>query len=137
MTKIASKGTALQLSISAVFTTVAQVTSIDGPDSEVETFDSTSLDSGVGKETDVTGFVVGGTVSGELFFDPVAATHQALTDVITAPAVSSWKIIWSDAASTEWPFSGVLKKLTPKAALAEGLTASFEIELDGMVTYPT
>jgi len=137
MTKVASKGTALQLSISAVFTTVVQITNIDGPDSEVQSFDSTSLDSGVGMEKDVTGFVDGGNVSGECFFDPVAVTHQALTDVITAPAVSSWKIVWSDAASTEWPFSGILKKFTPTAALAEGLKAAFEIELDGMVTYPT
>lgn len=135
--KIASKGTALQLSIASVFTTIVQVMEITGPGAKPETFDATALDSGVGREKKPTGYADGGTVTFSLFFDPVAATHQALTDLITAPVVSSWKVIWSDAASTEWPFSGTLSGFEPNAALEDGLKADGEITLDGIPTYPT
>ena len=137
MTKIASKGTELQLSIASTFTTIAQVMEISGPSAEVQTFDATALDSGVGREKKPTGFVDGGAVDFSMFFDPVATTLQALTDLILAPAVASWKTIWSDAASTEWPFSGILKSCTPKASLDDGLKADCQIELDGLCTYPT
>lgn len=137
MTKIASKGTALKLSVASVYTTVGALDSIDAPDVEVQTFDATALDSGVGMETKPTGFVKGGTASGSGFFDPVLAMHQALTDLITTPAVALWKIVWSDSASTEWPFSGVLTKFQPKAAIGDGLKFDWSIILDGMVSYPT
>lgn len=137
MAKNKSKGTALQLEIATVFTTIAGVTSLDGPDPEVKTFDATSLDGGVGEEVEPTGYVKGGNVSGKLFFDPVAATLQALTDLLLAPAVVNWKILWSDAATTAWPFAGILKKVKPAAEISNGLLADFEIELDGLVAYPT
>lgn len=137
MAKIASKGTALQLSIATVFTTIAGVTEISGPDAEVQTFDATALDGGAGREHEPTGYVEGGTVSWSMFFDPVAATLQALTDLITTPAVASWKLKWSDSATTEWPFSGILTKCTPSASLDDGLKADGELKLDGIVSYPT
>ena len=137
MTQIKSKGTVLQLDIASTYTTIAQVTNVTAPDAEVETFDATHLGSGTGREKEPTGFVEGGTVSLSLFFDPVETTHQALTDLITTPAVSDWKIIWSDSGSTEWDFSGVLKSFTPTAELADGLKADVSIELDGIVSYPT
>ena len=135
MTQIPSKGTTLQLDIASTFTEVAQVISLTAPDAEVETFDATHLGSSTGREKEPTGFVEGGTVSLSLFFDPTETTHQAMTDLITTPAVSSWKIVWSD--TTEWPFSGVLKSFTPTAELADGLKADVSIELDGIVSYPT
>lgn len=137
MAKNKSKGTVIKLEIATVFTTIAGVQSLDGPDPEVGTFNATALDSGVGEEVKPTGYVKGGTVSGKLFFDPVAATLQALTDLLLAPAVVAWKIVWSDAAATEWPFNGILKKVKPAAEISNGLLADFEIELDGLVTYPT
>lgn len=132
---VASKGTALKLSISAVFTTIAALIDLNGPDAEVQVFDSTGLDSGTGMQFDPTGYVNGGRVSGNLHFTPTAATHQALTDLITAPAVSSWKEIFPD--TTEWPFSGILLRFTPRAAVNDGLKAAIEIKLDDICTYPT
>lgn len=137
MTKIASKGTALQLDIASTYTTIAQVMEITGPGPEVGRFAANALDGAVGIEKVPTGYVDGGTVSWEMFFDPVAATHQALTDLITAPAVANWKEIWSDAAATEWPFAAILTKFEPKATVDDGLKASCEAELSGIVTYPT
>ena len=137
MTKIAAKGTHIQKSISAVFTTIAQVTNISGPDAEVQTGDVTSLDGGVGMEFASTGYVNGGTVSFTLWLDPVASTLQAITDDITTPASGSWKIKFSDSATTEWAFSGFVTKCSPTAEVNGHLTCDCEIKLTGIPTYPT
>ena len=137
MAKVVSKGTQLQLTIAQVLTTIAQVISLDGPGAEVETYEATALDSGVGKEHKPTGYADGGEVSGDLLFDPVLATHQALTDLITTPAVKAWKHIFADTGSTEWPYNGTLTGFSPTADMADGLKASFSIKLDGLATYPT
>lgn len=137
MTKIASKGTKLQLSIASVYTDIAQIESLDAPDAEVQVVDVTALDSGVGMEFKPNGYVNGGASSGSLFYDPVLAVHQALTDLITTPAVAAWKYIFADAAATVWPFNGTLTKCQPKASVQEFVKADFNIKLDGMVTYPT
>lgn len=138
MAKIKSKGAQLQLSISASLTTIAQVRRFTGPDAEVQTYDATALDSAVGREKKVTGFVNSGMVTWSLWFDPTAATHQALTDLITTPTdASGWKIIFPDGSSTAWTFNGVLKKVTPVVELDQGLVCDCQMEVDGIVTYPT
>lgn len=144
MAKIPGKGAALKVDIATVFTTIAQVISLNGPDAEVQTFNGTTLDGSVGMVKIPTGYVDGGTVSGELFFDPVAATHQQLTDDITSPIRSSgtefdrdFKIVWPNSAATEWPFAGIVKRFGPSATLQDGLKASFAIEVNGIVSYPT
>ncbi len=137
MAKLKSKGTVLQESISSGFTAVAQIQSLTSPAAEVGTYDATCLDSGVGREHNITGYVEGGSVSGTLFFDPALAGHQSFTDKLTTPTHATlWKIIWPD--TTEWPFGGPLKKFGPvKAGLNDGLMADFEIKVNGLVTYPT
>ena len=137
MTKIKTKGTVLKMDILTVATAIVQVTNIEGPDAEVGTYDSTALDSGAGMETDVTGYVNGGTVTFDVFFDPVAVTHQALTDNITTPAVVGWDLVFANAGTTTWPFDAVLTKFTPSVDMSDGLKASCECKLDGIVAYPT
>jgi len=136
-TKIASKGTALQLSISSVFTTIASITDLDGPTAEPGVFNPTTLDGGVGIPAKPTGYVSGGTVTCNGYFDPVETTHQACTDLLTAPAVASWKILWSDSATTAWTFSGVLSQFSPSATTEDGLKFAMSVTLDGIPSYPT
>lgn len=135
--KIASKGTALQLSISSVYTTIASITDLDGPSAEPQTFNPTTLDGGAGIPVKLTGYVLGGTVTCNGYFDPVETTHQALTDLLTTPASSNWKTIWSDAALTQWPYAGVLTGFTPSATTDDGLKFAITITVDGIPTYPT
>lgn len=138
MAKIKGKGTQLQLSISSSYTTIAQVTRITGPDATVQTYDATALDSSVGREKKVTGFVDSGTVTFSLWLDPTATTLQALTDLITTPVDgSAWKLIFPDGSSTTWSFTGPVKKVTPSVELDRGITADCQLEIDGIVTYPT
>jgi hypothetical protein len=127
MSKFTSKAVALQKSISAVYTTVIQMKSIDYPDAEVETVEITALDGGVGE------------CGGSGYFDPVATTHKNLTTDITTPpsTAPTWKILNSDGATTAWPFSGFLTKFTPKAEVGQFLMFDLKIRLTGLVTYPT
>lgn len=137
MTKIATKGDKLQLSIASVYTDIPQVKSIKGPGPKVQFQDTTALDSTVGMEKDVTGHTDGGTVSVSMFFDPANSVHKALLAIATTPAVSSWKRIFSDGATTTWPFSGICTSPPNPAADVNGiLMADFEITLDGIPTYP-
>jgi hypothetical protein len=138
MAKIKCKGTVLQQEISSTFTAVAQVISTDGPEAESETYESDTLDNTVsGIPYDETGRTEGGSLSGELFFDPVLAGHQAITDLLTTPAEQAWKLIFADAGLTEWAFTGAGISFGPRVALNDGLKASFSIKLDGIPTYPT
>jgi|CXWL01.1.fsa_nt_gi hypothetical protein len=137
MARVATKGTLFQVTISAALTTVAGVFRLKGPGVEVKTWNATDLSSGVGEEKKVTGHVEGKNVSGSLWMDPVAATFQFLTDLLTAPASNAMNIDFADAATTSWPFTGIVKNVEPSVELNAGLMAEFEVELDGIPTYPT
>lgn len=138
MTKIACKGTALQQYLGTTFTTVAQVITLELPNAETETFECDTLDNtSAGIPHQTTERTEGGSCSGDLFLDPVLAGHITLTDLLTTPAEEEWQIIFSDAASTEWPFTGAGFSLGGSIALADGIKASFSIKLDGIPTYPT
>jgi len=138
MAKIKTKGTALQLEIASVYTAIGQIISLSGPGGKSEDYQSDTLDNAnAGIPRSLTGRSEGGSVSGEVYMDPVLASHQAITDLITTPAASSWKQIWADAATTEWEFDGAGISFEPAVALGDGLKASFEINVDGLVSYPT
>jgi hypothetical protein len=134
--KVSSKGAALQLSISSVFTSIASLDTLNAPAAKVQTVDTTCLDSPVGMEHKPTGWVDGGACSGSGFLDPVEATHKALTALIAAPLISQWKVKWSDIAATVWPFNGTLDEFAPTAKVGDFLRFTFNITLDGITTYP-
>lgn len=136
MVKIASKGTAVQKSIAAVFTTIAQVETITAPDAKVGVIPVPTLDGGVGIDKIATGYVDSGMCVFSGFLDPILATHKTITADITVPAITSWKVLWSDAAVTAWAFSALVTKFTPRAAVGEALRFDAELEVTGLVTYP-
>ena len=134
--KIPGKGCKWQITIASVLTDVAAIIEINGPDAEVQTYDATALDSGVGMEHKPTGYTEGGKVSGSGWLDPLLANHKAITALLAAPALNAQKIIFSDASTTAWPFSGIITKFTPKIQLSQGVQFDFEVQLDGLATYP-
>lgn len=135
-TRYSSKGTVLQLSIASVFTTVGGISNIDYPDSEVQFFDGTALESGVSMEDgEPTGHTAPGSVSGEFFYDPLDSTHQAVIDFLGSPAKASWKIKNDNISGHACTFTGTLKKCQPKAKVNDGLVASLDIKLASIATY--
>lgn len=137
MTKIISKGTVLEQTVESTFVPVAQIISLDGPGMESETFESDTLDnSDAGIPYTSTGRTEGGSLSGDLFLDPALAGHNNLQYLLDNPGDEAWKLIFADAGTTEWPFTGAGFSLSPTVALANGLVASFGIKLSKLPTFP-
>jgi len=137
MTKIACKGTVLQQEIGTVYTAVAQIISLDLPEMESETFDADTLDVvTAGIPYQPTGRTEPGSLSGELFYDPALAGHQALLELLTTPAAENWKIIFSDTGVSEWTFSSAGLSFGGTVALNDGLKGSFSLKLADLPTFP-
>jgi len=137
MTKIACKGTVLQQEIGTVYTAVAQIISLDLPEMESETFDADTLDvATAGIPYQPTGRTEPGSLSGELFYDPALAGHQALLELLTTPAAENWKIIFSDTGVSEWTFSSAGLSFGGTVALNDGLKGSFSLKLADLPSFP-
>lgn len=134
-----SKGSKIQITIGTTLTDIADVTQFSFSGSEVGTFETSTLNqTGAGRTYGVNGFSEGGSISGTLFFDPSAASQQALTDLITAPADdTAFNAIWTSTGATDWAFVGIVTNFDPAANLNDPLTADFGIKLDGLPTYPS
>lgn len=146
MALVPCKGTLLQFVVAGgTLATIAQMISIDVAEAKTETYDATTLDqSGVGKVMKPTGYTEAGSISGELFFDPALAGHQAITDVLAAPSIPSMEehlvdggITFADAATTSWTFvsSGVGFGVT--VAMNDGLKGSVSFECGDLIGYAT
>lgn len=135
MAKLVSKGTAFQVTISSSLTTIAQLTSISMSGSGAQTFDSTTLDGGVYKTYDSTGYSEPGKVSIEGFYDTAAATHQAFTDLIDAPADVVCAIVYSNANVQQFTAVGFQMGVT--FAMTDGVKFTGEVQIDGTPDWTT
>ena len=131
------KGTLLQYgsgSPTLVYTTIAQRVSIDGPEIEVGTADTTTLDSST--KTSRPTIPDGGELSGTLFFDPQDPTHLFLYALLSSPAITPFQLIFNDVGPTTWAFNGILTKFKPNGMEVESnLGADFTIKLNGVPTH--
>ena len=137
MAKVACKGTVLQHTVSASLATIAQVTSVSHSGSGSQTWDSTTLDGGVYKTYDQTGYAEPGQVSAELLYDPALAGHQAITDLQRAPADNAMKIIYADSGTTAQTFTGASVEFGVTVAMDDGLRGSVTYQIDGDPGWPT
>lgn len=128
-----AKGTLLKLDIAAVFTTIAQVVSINGPGTSAGVIDVTSLtDDWMQKLAEIPD---GGQLTLGLLFDPDDSTLQALTDV-HAGVDQNWQIHWAGSATNKWDLTGFVAGIGPTAEVNDGLRADVTIEVTS-VTFPT
>ena len=137
MAIVPSKGTVLQQEIASVFTAVAQLTDVSYSGGESETFDSTTLDGGVGKTYFQTGYSEGGEVSLSGLYDPNLDSHNNISNLVTSPADQNWKIIFADTNTTQMAFTGAGASWEVTATMADGVKFSSTIKVDGLPTYPT
>lgn len=137
MAKVKCKGTKLQHTVSMSLVDIAQLLSIEHSGSASETFDSTTLDGGVDKTYDQTGYSEPGEVSAELFYDPALAGHQAITDLIAAPADNAMKIIYADTGLTNQSFTAAGVEFGVTVDMGDGLKAEVTYKVDGSPGWPT
>jgi len=130
------KGTVIKMALTTTLVEVAQVLDGSLSGAESETYDSTTLDGGVGKTYAATGYAEGGTFDMTLFYDASLAGHQTITDNITAPADSYWGITWT-GNTTEATFTGAGVGFGADIAMDDGVKANVSVKLTGLFDYST
>lgn len=140
MAFVPCKGTKLQEEIAGLFTDIAQIVSINLPEAETETGETDTLDNpDSGIPHSATGRTEGGSLGAELFFDPALTGHKKFSDKLKNPKTTlpaNYKVIFANAAATEWPFVGAGVSLGGTVELNNFLRATVGIKLSKTVTYP-
>jgi hypothetical protein len=129
--KVPSKGTALLMEISSVYTAFPQITNLAIGGEKAETFDSTTLDGGAHKTKTHTGYIDTATITGECFYDPDDTVHAAFIALMRAPAARNFKVTFANATPLSEVYSGCGYGFDKNAAAADGLKGSFTIETSG------
>ncbi len=142
MAKYDAFGAQLQVSDGAAvpaFTAIAQLTSIDGPGLSTEVRDATTHDSAGNAREKRPGFLDGGTVDIEGYYDPAHATHNAATGIVgiaSSRATRDFKVIDPSSPSATTTFRGffsAFRRTAPHDGML-GFTAT--IEVTGLPTFP-
>jgi len=137
---IAAFGTYLKVGDGAspeVFTTIAEVLDIDGPELEQDTEEVTSHSSSGGWEEFIGTILRTGEVSFEVNYVPTGATHDASTGLLAdmvAKTLRNFQLIWPDSGSTTWSFSALVTGFTPAAEVDGALRGEFTLKLSGQPT---
>lgn len=138
-TAISSFGTLLKMGDAAspeVFTTIANLGDIDGPELNSDMEDVTGHDSSGGYEEVIpVGVLSTGEVSFEIRWVPAGSTHGATTGL-----VADWKnktkrnfqLVWPN--SQTWAFAAYVTKFSPKAPVKGVLAADVTIKVTGAPT---
>jgi hypothetical protein len=127
MSKLKCKGTTLEVEIATVMTAIAQVIELDVGQDAIETFDADTLDNAsphIPKEQ--TGRSSVADISGMLFYDPDAATHQFITDTINAPVKVNGNITLANADELTFEIVSFAMGLTVR--MNDGLKAPFTMQ---------
>jgi len=139
MALIKSKGTSLAQEIGTVSTAIAQIISLDLPDFEAETYEADTLDNtDPGIPYEPTNRVEGGSIGGELFFDPALAGHQALLAILGDPSTlmssdanpEEMILTFADTGTTAWTFTIAGFSFGGTVALNDGLKGTFSAKLN-------
>jgi hypothetical protein len=129
--KVPSKGTALLMEISSVYTAFPQITSLNISGEKAETFDSSTLDGVAHKTKTHTGYIDTATITGECFYDPDDTVHAAFITLMRAPAARNFKVTYADATPLSEVYSGCGYGFDKTASPGDGLKGSFTIETSG------
>jgi len=133
MAKLVGKGTIFKTTIASTLTAVAQITSLSRSGFKSETYDSTTIDGGVGKTMGLTGFSAGGTVDLELFHDPSLAGHIFYQTSITTPVEIVHTITYTDSKVDTFTSSGIDQGVT--VAMDDGIKSTLSFEITGIPSF--
>ena len=122
------------------YTAISQITSIDGPESEMGTVETTNLSS-TAKTYRKTLFD-GNEVSIEMEFDPKSDTHVLLTGLFFGNTQLSagelWQVEFADATNgpSKASFTAIITKLGPSGIEPESnLMANMTVKISGLVVW--
>lgn len=117
-----------------VFTTIAEITDIDGPGMEQGVLDATSMDSSNVVEKITNQLIDYGEVTVELNFLPNTTGHKNLVSDMNNRTNRNFTLTYTDSAT--WPFSALVTGIKPKLNYKEKNTASVKLTLTAKPTFP-
>ena len=116
-----------------VFVAVGDVVSIAGPGIVKEEIDTTALDS-TGKET-ISGLQDGGEITLELNWNPQDTEHVNLRTDAEGTARKNYRIVWSDASSTQVTFLAEVMEFSLNTEPNDAVKASVRLKISGTLTW--
>ncbi len=134
---VAGLGTTFQSGDGAspeVFTTIAEVLSIGGPELSTEEIDVTNLDSSGGFKETIAGLKDAGSATLELNWTK-SADQVAIRDKLAAGTTDNYKITWSDSPPTIADFAGLITAFSMNTEPNAQITASLTVKISGQVTF--
>jgi len=135
MANLKSQGAGIYLSDDAspeVYTEIAQVVSISGPDGSAAEIDVTALDS-TAKEW-LMGLPDEGSVSLEVIHDPSDTQHEALRTARANQTVKNFQIKLTDSPQTIYSFSAYVPTFSLSMGVDDAIKASYSLRITGAVT---
>ena len=117
-----------------VFTAVAGIVSISGPELSVEEIDATSLDSTGGYKESIPGMKDGGTVSFTMHFSNNAA-QRALRAKLGATSTSVYRIVLPTSPECRITFDANLTSWSQTTEANAPMTADVSLKISGAPTY--
>jgi predicted secreted protein len=134
----AAVGSEFQLGDTAsptVYTKVAEVLSISGPEVTAEEIDVTSLDSANGYKEYITGLKDGGSVSLEANWIKSNTQQTSLRDLVDSGTTRWFRIVFADSPNTVAVFQGVVTTYSMAAEPTAQLKANFSVRISGQITW--
>lgn len=115
-----------------VFTAIANVTSIKGPELKRETLDVTAHDTADAWAEFVGSIKDGGEVSLDVNYDP--AKHDSLVQDFDDSAPRNYKLVFPVTPSVVWSFPALLTEFSSEAPYDDKLAASITFKVSGKPT---
>lgn len=119
-----------------VFTTIAELKDIDGPELELEMKEVTSHDSAGWREYIGT-LLSAGEVTFALNFIPTHPTHSFSAGLIKDQVnrtKRNFRLVFSDVAATTWGFAALVNKVKPTSPVEDELAADVTLQVSGQPT---
>lgn len=127
-----------QVEIASVYTKVAQLRDIGGPNMAADEIDVSDRD--LRWKQFIAGMLDGGEVSFDLVYDPDLASHSAsvaggLITLFAAGSTNNFRLKFADATPATATFAGFVKEVQPKAPFNDTQTADVTIKVSGAIVW--
>jgi predicted secreted protein len=116
-----------------VFTALAEVKSIRGPELLAEIVDITHMSSPGGYREKLATLLDTGPITFDVNFLPGTAAQKVISTDLAAKTKRNFKLEFTDTGVTTWAFSGYYTSLSPSAEIDGVLSASVEVTVTGAV----
>ncbi len=120
-----------------VFSTIAEVMDVNGPDLSLYTEEVTSQTSANAYDEHIGTILRGGEVTLDIHYIPTDGTHDESTGLISvmqSKASNNFQLIMTDSGTTTWSFAALVTKLSPTMPVVGALRASVTMKITGKPT---